>query len=94
MALLPVPLRRRLRSSGFTEEQTDALDEASEATVDTAREGLAEKAEVNEQFSALRAEIRALRAEMNAMKWWLFGTLAGIIVAATAAIIAAIAVWG
>ncbi len=31
---------------------------------------------------------------MNAIKWWLFASTAGLITAATAAIIAAIAVWG
>ena len=94
MALLPVTLRRRLRESGFSEEQTDALDEAGEATAESAREGLATETGVQGEFQALRADIAMLRAEMHAMKWWLFGTLSLTILAATAAIIAAIAVWG
>ena len=105
MALIPIPIRRRLRDSGFSEEQTDALDEASEATAEAAREGLAKQDDVRDEYFALRTELRestaalrtemaALRADMNAMKWWLFGTLSLTILAATAAIIAAIAVWG
>lgn len=112
MALLPVTLRQRLRRSGFSEEQTDALDEASEATAETARIGLAKqddvrdeyyalhteiaavRSELRESISALREEMAALRADMNAMKWWLFGSLATLILAATAAILAAIAIWG
>lgn len=94
MALLPIPIRRRLRGSGFSEDQTDALDEASEATVGAAREAMARQDQVNDQFMALRSEIAALRADMNAMKWWLFGSLATLILAATAAILAAIAIWG
>ncbi len=42
----------------------------------------------------MRAEFAALRAEMQAMKWWLFRSLAMLILAAVAAIIAAFAVWG
>ena len=105
MALLPVTLRRRLRSSGFTEDQTDALDEASEATAEAARAGLAKREDVRDEYHALRTELResvaalraemaALRSDLNAMKWWLFGTLSLTILAATAAIIAAVAVWG
>ena len=105
MALIPVPIRRRLRSSGFSEEQTDALDEVSESTAEVAREGLAKqddvrdeyyalRTELRESIAALRAEMAALRSDMNAMKWWLFGTLSLTILAATAAIIAALAVWG
>ncbi len=112
MALLPVTLRRRLRASGFTEEQTDALDEASDATAEAARTGLAKQDDVRDEFNALRIEMRefratlraemgalrtemaALRTDMNAIKWWLFGTLSLTMLAATGAIIAAIAVWG
>lgn len=90
MALLPVTLRRRLRSTGFSEEQTDSLDEASEATAEAARDGMASEARVNEQFAALRDEIQKLRSDM----WRMFGTIAALILAATGAIIAAIAVWG
>ena len=100
MALLPVQLRR-LRNSGFTEEQTNVLEETGEATVEAAREGLAEERRVENQFSELRGgmqelrnEMRQMRADMNAMKWWLFGGLSTLILAATAAIIAAIAFWG
>ena len=104
MALIPITIRRRLRESGFTEEQTDALDEASEATAETARGGLAKQDDVRDEYYALRTELRdsvaalraemaALRSDMNAMKWWLFGTLSLTILAATAAIIAAIAAW-
>ena len=93
MALIPIPIRRRLRDSGFPEEQTDALDENSEATAESAREGLATEAGVQSEFQALRADIAMLRADMSAMKWWLFASTAGLILAATAAIIAAIAVW-
>ena len=101
MALLPVTLRRRFRESGFTEDQTDALDEASETTTEASRVGMVTDAKSNDQFNALRndflelrQELALLRADMNAMKWWLFGTLSLTILAATAAIIAAIAVWG
>lgn len=90
MALLPVALRRRLRSSGFTEDQTDALDEASEATAEAARSGMASEAGANQQFAALRDEIQRLRTDM----WRMFGTMAALILAATGAIIAAIAAWG
>ncbi len=93
MALIPIPIRRRLRDSGFSEEQTDALDETSEPTAESAREGLATEAGVQSEFQALRADIAMLRADMNAMKWWLFASTAGLILAATAAIIAAITVW-
>ncbi len=105
MALIPIPIRRRLRDSGFSEEQTDALDETSEATAEAARAGLAKqddvrdeyyalRTELRESIAALRAEMAALRSDMNAMKWWLFGTLSLTILAATAAIIAAIVAWG
>ena len=105
MALIPITIRRRLRESGFSEEQTDALDETSEATAEAARIGLAKRDDVRDEYhelrielrasvAALRAEMAALRSDMNAMKWWLFGTLSLTILAATAAIIAAIAVWG
>ena len=112
MALLPVTLRRRLRSSGLSEERTDALDEAGEASVEAARDGLATEigvqseyhtlrgdvTEVRNDIAMLRAQIATLRteteAQLRALKWWLFGALAGLIVAATAAIIATIAVWG
>ncbi len=105
MALIPIPIRRRLRDSGFSEEQTDVLDEVSEATSEAAREGLAKQDDVRDEYHALRTELRGsvaalraemvgLRSDMNAMKWWLFGTLSLTILAATAAIIAAIAVWG
>jgi len=105
MSILPIALRRRLRSSGFSEAQTDALDEASEATALSAREGLASESTANDQFTELRGEmaefraeirgeIKALRADMNAMKWWLFGSTAALILAATAAILSAIVVWG
>lgn len=89
MALLPVTLRRRLRTSGFTEDQTDALDEASEATAAVARSGMASEAGANQQFAALRDEIQSLRTDM----WRMFGTMAALILAATGAIIAAIAAW-
>ena len=63
--------------------------------------GMVTDAKSNDQFNALRndflelrQELALLRADMNAMKWWLFGTLSLTILAATAAIIAAIAVWG
>ena len=108
MALLPVTLRRRLRDSGFTEVQTDALQETSEVTASLAREGLVKETNAQDEYFALRNEISdvrsevggvrneiaLLRAEMNAIKWWLFASTAGLITAATAAIIAAIAVWG
>ena len=107
MALLPVTLRRRLRDSGFSEDQTDALDEASEATAEASREGMISDAKSNDPFNALRndflelrndflelrQELALLRADMNSMKWWLYGSLSLTILAATAAIIAAIAVW-
>lgn len=105
MALLPVTLRRRLRSSGFSEEQTDALDEASEATAEAAREGLAKREDVRDEYHALRTEISELRSQistlanrmddqMRTLKWWLFGSLATLILGATAIIVTAIAVWG
>lgn len=105
MSILPVALRRRLRDSGFTEEQTDALDEASEATAEAAREGLAEEQQTESQYQALRRDneqlraemqhgMQQLRTEMQAIKWWLFGALATLILAATAALIAAMVVWG
>lgn len=94
MSLIPITIRRRLRDSGFSEEQTDALDEAVQAS----RDGLASEQQTQNQFEALRADIAALRremkSEMKVMQWWLFGVLSGVILAATAAIIAAIAVWG
>ena len=105
MALLPITIRRRLRDSGFSEEQTDALDEVGGAAVEAARVGLAKNEDVRDEYASFRlelqelaasipAEMAAMRADMNAMKWWLFGTLSLTILAATAAIIAAIAVWG
>lgn len=94
MALLPVTIPRRLRGSGFTEEQVDVLDEASEAAAEAARQDLARQNDVNRDFSALWAEIRAMRAEMQSLKWWLFGALSTVILAATAAMIAAFVVWG
>ncbi len=112
MALLPVTLRRSLRRSGFTEEQTEALDEASEATAEAAREGLARQEDVNSQshevtreigllraelrseIAALRSEVRMLRGEMRVIQWRTVGMLSTVILAATAAIIAAVAVWG
>ncbi len=101
MALLPVTLRRRLRSSGFSEEQTDALDEASEATAEAAREGLARDANVRDEYHALRSDIQQLRSEMqqlrsdmSALAWRLFAAVITAILAATAAIMTAIAVWG
>lgn len=105
MALLPVTLRRRLRSSGFSEEQTDALDEASEATAEAARAGLAKRVDVRDEYHALRTEISELRSQistlanrmddqMRTLKWWLFGSLATLILGATAIIVTAIAVWG
>lgn len=101
MALIPITIRRRLRESGFSEDQTDALDEASEATVAAAREDMVPKVESQDQYHALRQDIAELRAdnavmrgEMRALKWWLLASTAGLVLAATAAIIAAIAVWG
>ena len=94
MALLPVTLRRRLRSSGFSEQQTDVLDEASEATAEAVRDGMASQTEVKSGFAALRDEIRALRADMHTLVWQVFGAVAALILAATGAIIAAIAAWG
>lgn len=101
MALLPVTLRRRLRATGFTEEQTDALDEASEATAEAAREGLAKEANVRDEYHALRSDIQQLRSEMqqlrsdmSALAWRLFAAIVTVILAATAAIMTAIAVWG
>ena len=90
MSTLPVAIRRRLRSSGFSEEQTDALEEASDAT----RQGLAQQTDVDSKFGVLQAEFAALRAEMQALKWWLFGALSTVILAATAAMIAAFVAWG
>ena len=52
MALIPIPIRRRLRDSGFSEEQTDALDETSEATAESAREGLAKLDDVRDESKA------------------------------------------
>ncbi len=110
MTIIPVPLRR-LRQAGFTEAQTDALDdaldEASEATAEAARDGLTTKAEVNDHFGALRAEmvefrqemaefrneLTKLRADLNATKWWLYGSLSLIILAQTVVILLAFAVW-
>ena len=63
MALLPVSIRRRLRSSGFIEPQTDVLDEVSEATAEVAREGLAREESVKDEFFALKSEINELRTE-------------------------------
>ena len=108
MALLPVTLRRRLRSSGFSEEQTDALDEASEATAEAAREGLAKEANVRDEYHALRSdsqqlrseiqqlrsEMQQLRSDMSALAWRLFAAIVTVILAATAAIMTAVAVWG
>jgi hypothetical protein len=76
-----------------------------ETTASAARDGLAKEANVRDEYHKLRTELRessaafraemaALRADMNAMKWWLFGALSVTILAATAAIIAAVAVWG
>ena len=101
MSLLPVAIRRRLRNAGFTEQQTDAIDEASESTAEAARDGLARDKRVNDQFGALRSEIQQLRSEMqqlrsdmNALAWRLFAALVTVVTAATAAIMTAIAVWG
>ena len=101
MALLPMTLRRRLRSSGFTEDQTDALDEVSEAAASAARDGMAPDSQVNDEFTLLREEIHALRndmvalrADFHALVWQLFGGIAALILAATGAIIAAIVAWG
>ena len=69
MALLPVTISRRLRGSGFTEDQIDVLDEASEAAAEAARQDHGEtEADVNRDFSALWAEIRAMRAEMQSRR--------------------------
>ena len=101
MSILPVAVRRRLRASGFSEPQTDALDEASEATAVAARVGLAKHDDVRDEYHALRRdiddnsrELALLRGEMQAMKWWLFGTLSLTILSATAAIIAAMVFLG
>ena len=101
MSLLPVAIRRRLRSAGFTEPQTEAIDEASEATAEAAREGLARDERVNDQFGTLRSEMQQLRSEMlqlrsdmNALAWRLFAALVTVVTAGTAAIMTAIAVWG
>lgn len=90
MALIPVTIRCRLRDSGFTEEQTDALGEASDATAEAARSGMATDAGVSELYAGLRDDIQKLRTDM----WRMFGTMAALILAATGAIIAAIAAWG
>ncbi|MDE2966901.1 MAG: hypothetical protein OXS30_05360 [Chloroflexota bacterium] len=90
MALLPVTIRRRLRGSGFTEDQADALDEASAATAEAARDGMASRAGVDDQFAALRDDIHQLRIDM----WRMFGGIAALILAAAGAIMTAIAVWG
>ncbi len=58
------------------------------------REGLVGEDAVERGFHSLRLEIAGLRSDMNAMKWWLFGSLSVLILAAVAAIIAAIAAWG
>ena len=108
MALIPIPIRRRLRDSGFSEEQTNALDEASEATAEVAREGLAKRDHVRDEYHALRSDIQQLhsdiqelrsemlrlRSDMSALAWRLFAAVVTVILAATAAIIAAIAIWG
>ena len=105
MAILPATLRRRMRSSGFTEEQTDTVDEVLDAAVAEARVGVALEANVQEQFHALQLQVEAfraemtqmqalLRAEMNSMKSWLFGSIMLGIATATAIILAAIAIWG
>ena len=105
MALIPIPIRRRLRDSGFSEEQTNALDEASEATAEVAREGLAKRDDVRDEYHALRSEISDVRnqiamlraemeAQMRALKWWLYGALSMTILAATAAIIASFVAFG
>ena len=90
MALIPIPIRRRMRDSGFTEKQTEVLDEA----IESARVGLADAQSTDSQYELLRKDIQMLRSEMQAMKWWLVGTISLIILAATAAILTAIAVWG
>ena len=55
---------RRLRNAGFTEPQTDAIDEASAAAAEAAREGPAREERVNDQYGSLRTEIQQLRSEM------------------------------
>ena len=111
MALLPIPIRRRIRASGFTEPQAEVLDEVHESAVAAAREGLVRQEDAQTEYLALRgeiaevkqdirdfqnemrAELALLRAQMNAAKWWLFGALAGLMVAVMGVILAAIAIW-
>ena len=90
MVFLPVAIRRRLRRSGFSEEQTDALDEVSEATAEVARDGMVGDSKFSDQFTRLRGEIQELRADI----WRMFGMMAALILAASGAIIAAVAAWG
>ncbi len=107
MALIPITIRRRLRESGFSEEQTDALDETSEATAEAARIGLAKRDDVRDEYhelrsdtqqlhsdiQQLRSEMQGLRSDMSALAWRLFAAVVTVILAATAAIMTAIAVW-
>ncbi len=49
---------------------------------------------IREDMAEMRGQMAELRAEMQSMKWWLFGALSGMMLAATAAIIATFAIWG
>ena len=83
-----------MRASGFTEAQTDALEEIADATVGAARADMTKQVETNERYYDLQLQLAALTAEMKAMKWWLFGSISLMIATATAIILAAIAIWG
>lgn len=89
-------MRRRGREAGFSEEQVNVLDEAGQA----AREGLVEEEQakldallLRQDLQALGSRLEQLHAETRALVWRSFGMLAGLIIAAAALVIAAIAIW-
>ncbi len=93
MAIVDIPAdldtlaaTRDLEAAGIERRHAEAVI----GVVRAGRAGLATKADLNTGLAAVRADLAALEARLYRAMWAMTGTIAGLIVAASGVVIAAI----
>lgn len=69
---------KRLKASGFTDDQSEALSEALKASQETSIKDLATKLDLKDLETKMDREFAEVKAEQRLIKWMMGFVLAGI----------------